>query len=419
MSDENVINPPAEVEIAPRGEPTVMADAYVPEKEKERTFEGDDSTAAQKAADALTQARSERGAREQPDIVRQYRDVQTNERVPLEETVSAERASDDLVRQRAWEKKQADEAQAALLQFSVDAVRAGHDPTQLAQQILQQEAEQPAQPDQAAQPEQAQQPIEPQPTTEPTIDPEIADALAKSPKLRQALEQESERVRQIHATAQQAQQEFLQAADQAKQFAVQSMLASFPELQGIPVDALPGALQVLQARDPQRHAAAIQHLSRIDQLSKNHQQAQAQQAQVVQHQTQQWARAQDAEVDSYLAKNENPEVVKSVKSNLPKVLQSFGVSVDDFSRALSQTPLLRSAPFQLMLYSLAKQHTLTQQVAEKADRSPPPAPMRPGVSRPPGSGDDSELAAAKARMLKNPDDPKAAAQWLTLLRNSK
>jgi hypothetical protein len=418
MSDENLINQPITRadEVAPRGEPRVMSDAYAEPKEKERTYEGDDSSAAQKAADDLTRAREERGAREQPEVARQYLDVQSGERMPLEETVSLERAADDLTRQRGFERQQAEDADKAVFQFGIDAVREGLDPAQLAQQIAQQQEQQSQQqPDQAAQPE-----ITPQPATElPGIDPEIVQAINSSPKLRATLEQEAARVRALEQGAAQAQQHAATVVASAAQAALNATVGMYPELNGVPRDQVQNVLRAVQQNNPTRYNEIVSHLARVDQIAQANHKLQEHQMQAAQQQVQSWARQQDAEVDAYLAKNENPEVVRSVKNNLPRVLESFGVSVDDFSRAIAQTPLLRSASFQKMLFSLAKQHTLSQQVAEKADRSPPPPPMGPGTSEPRGSYSEGVLAEAKARMLKNPDDPKLAAAWLTLKRNAK
>jgi hypothetical protein len=419
MSAEDLINqsltPPAD-EIAPRGEPRVMSDAYAAPEEKRKEYHGDDSSAAAAAAADLTRAREERGAREQPEVARQYLDTQTGERMPGNETVSLERAADDLTRIRSQEQQQAVDAEKDVFRFAIDATRQGHDPVELLQQQLaqqQQQAEQPAQ-QQEAQSDQ----IQPQPTTEPSVDPEIADALSKSPKLRAALEQAAQREQQVHGAAQQAQAQFLAAAQQAETFAVQTMLATFPEFQGVSVEQLPAALQVLKASNPTRHAEAVQHLARVDQLSKANQLAQAQQRQQTEQQVQSWAAQQDSAVDAYLAQHEQVETVKAVKAGLPKVLESYGISPAEFGQAVRQVPLLRSAPMQRMLYDLAKQHVLREQMADKVAKPAAPVVQRPGTAQPKGSYADSEVAAAREAFFKNPNDPKAAARYITAKRNS-
>src|SRR5262249_11534109 len=157
--------------------------------------------------------------------------------------------------------------------------------------------------------------------------------------------------------------QYVAATQQSVAFAVQSMLATFPEFQGLTVEQLPAALQVLKTSNPQRHADAVQHLARVDQLGnqaravQQHQQAQTQAI------TQQWIEQQDKLVDECLAKNESPETVHAVKNNLLRVVTSYGVDENEFRQAISQTPLLRSAPVQRMFFDLVKTAMLRDSAA--------------------------------------------------------
>jgi hypothetical protein len=416
VSAEDLINksltPPAD-EVAPRGEPRAMSDAYAAAEEKRKEYHGDDSSAAAAAARDLTKAREAGGIPQAEDEprTRQYINYETNERMPLEETVSLERASDDLTRQRSFERQQVEDVQKELLKFSVDAVRAGHDPQELLQQHAQQQ-EQSQQPEAQAQPDQ----IQPQPVSE--LPPEVAELAAeleKSPRLKAALQEEAVRIQQAQQGAVQAQQAFAQATQQAEAFAVQTLMASYPELQGLSVQQLPAALQVLRANNPQRYSDAVAHLARVDQLARANQQVQAQQQAQTQAVTQQWIQQQDQEVDRYLAQHESKQTVEAVKSNILPVIKSYGIDENDFRQAIANVPMLRSAPFQKMLFSLVKTHTLRESAAEKVSRPVPPV-MRPGTARPHGSYAEGEIAAARARMLANPDDMKAAAAYVVAKR---
>jgi hypothetical protein len=250
--------------------------------------------------------------------------------------------------------------------------------------------------------------IQPQPVSE--LPPEVAELAAeleRSPRLKAALQEEAVRIQQAQQGAAAAQQQYLQASQQATAFAVQSMLAAFPEFQGLSFEQLPAALQVLKASNPHRHADAVQHLARVDQLGRALQQAKAQEQAQTQAVTQQWIQQQDREVDQYLAKNESVETVRAVKDNLLKVVESYGIPEQEFRQAISQVPLLRSAPFQKMLFQLAKTHVLREQVAEKVAKPAVPVVQRPGTSQR-GSYAESEVAAAREAFLRSPDDPRLA-----------
>jgi hypothetical protein len=416
LSAESELNQPTQPadEVAPRGEPRVMSNAYAAPEEKRKEYHGDDSSAVAAAARDLTKAREAGGIpqAEAEPVARQYINYETGERMPLEETVSVERASDDLTRQRSFEQQRVEDVQKELLKFTVDATRAGHDPQQLLQQHAQQQEQQSQQ---QAQPDQ----IQPQPTTE--LPPEVAELAAeleKSPRLKAALQEEAVRIQQAQQGAAQAQQQYQQAAAQASAFAIHTMLAAFPEFQGLSdVHQISAALQVLKATNPHRHADAVQHLARVDQLSRANQQAQAQHQAQTQAATAQWIQQQDREVDQFLAKTESKQTVEAVKGNILNVVKSYGIDEGEFRQAIAQVPMLRSAPFQKMLFSLVKAHTLRESVAEKVSRPVPPV-QRPGTSEPRGSHADGEIAATRARHLANPNDPRAAAAFITAKRNA-
>ena len=390
---------------APAAEYTPMVDAFAEPPKEEKTYSGDESGIREAAEDI-----AEKRQKELPVIERNYvthapGTEDHHKPRPLNETISLERAADDLTRQRNFEAE-------AIENAAKDATAAEVDLTRLGADLAQQQAE-PQQPEQ--QPDIAPQPVD------PGIDPataELAAELDRSPKLKAALTEEVQRVRQREEGAFAAEQQFTAATQQAYAFAIQSMVAAIPELQGISVEQMPAALQVLKQSNPQRHADAVQHLARVDQLGKAAAAAQQQQQQRVQAHVHQWAKAQDDEVDSYLAKNESPETVRAVKDNLPKVLESYGVSVDEFARAVASTPILRSAPMQKMLYEVAKLHTLRDQAEQKKSVPVPPV-MRPGTSQPRSSYADAEVAAAKARFERNPDDVRLAAAYLTAKRNAR
>jgi hypothetical protein len=246
---------------------------------------------------------------------------------------------------------------------------------------------------------------------------ELHAELERSPRLKAALFEEAHKIQATQQAAAAAQQQYTAATAQAHAFAIQSMVAAVPELQGVSLQEMPIALRLLKQQNPQRYAEAVTHLARVDQLGKAAAEAQQQQQQVA-SQVANWSRVQDAEVEAYLAKNESPETVRAVKDNLGKVLNHYGVDVNEFRNAIAQIPLLRSAPMQRMLFEIGKQFVLREQVAEKVARPVPPV-QRPGTSQPRASYSDGEIAAARARFERNPDDVKAAAAYIAAKRNAR
>lgn len=97
---------------------TEMADAYAEPKKEEKTF-GDDEEGLRKAARETDQRRQEK---EPEPIERKYIDVETGKDMPLNQTVSLERAATDLERQRGFEAAEANQVVnlAGLLCFNTE-----------------------------------------------------------------------------------------------------------------------------------------------------------------------------------------------------------------------------------------------------------------------------------------------------------
>ena len=305
-SPETILNQASEtVERAPAAEYVPMADAYAEPEKKEKTFSGDVEGLKQAAAEV-----TERRAAQEPEpIERKYVTIDPDhpdygKPRPAHETVSLERAADDLTRIRAEEQQAVEGLDNAVTAIQTDAERLGITPAELIER-------------QQSQPEQ----IQPQPTTEiPGIDPEIAEALQRSPKLRETLQQEALRVQAVEQQAAHAHQAHAAAVAAAQQVALHFTLGNFPELAGLTQEQIPAALHVLEHSNPQRFQQVVSQLAKLDQVSKANAEVQARQQQRVQQQVAGWVQAQDAEVDSYLAKSEAPETVRSVKDNIPRAV---------------------------------------------------------------------------------------------------
>src|SRR5262249_49282561 len=208
------------------------------------------------------------------------------------------------------------------------------------------------------------------------------------------------------------------ATHEAAQIAAQSFVANFPELHGIAPEQLPAAMRVLQQTNPQRHAEAVQQLHRADAIGKRAIAAQQQQAQAQQAQLQQWVQQQDR-IFEQSVKNESPETRKAVESNVLKIASEvYGVSGEELVHAWRTQPLMRSAAFQRMIYDAVKYNVAQQSASEKLHTPVPPV-QRPGVSQPRMSSNDAGVEVARQKFLKDTNDVKAAAAYLTAKRNAR
>jgi septal ring factor EnvC (AmiA/AmiB activator) len=313
--------------------------------------------------------------------------------------VSLERAADDLTRIRGQEAEAAESFQNEVTRFETDLARAE-----------QQQTQPQAQPEFAPQPE----------TTEiPGIDPEIVDAIQRSPKLLQTLQEEGQRVRAVEQRAAQAEQQAAALIAQAQQVALHFTIGNFPELAGLTQEQVPAALRVLAQANPARFQQVVSQLAKLDQVAKTSQHIQAQQQQQQAAQVEQWSRLQDSQMDAYLAKSERPETVKAVKENVGRIAhQVYGIEPTALAQALQSTPALRSFEFQRLLYDATKYHLAQEGVTNKQYTALPPV-QKPGVAQAPASRDHAAVAEAKARFLKNPNDPKLAAAFITAKRNAR
>jgi len=381
-----------------------MVDAFSPPSEPEKVWDGPSDTDNVRAAaeERIRKRRAEPEPIERNYVTHAPGTEEHHKPRPPNETISLKRASDDLSRQRNFEAEAIENAAKDATALEVDLTRLGAD---LAQQQQQQQPE----------------PIAPQPV-DPGIPPEVAELAAeleRSPKLKAALEQEAVRIQQTQQEAAQARDNYANLAHQATQAAIFSMVAAFPEFAGLAPDQIQTGLQILRVQNPTRYGEAVQHLSRIDQLGKAATEQQQQQRQAQAAQVQQWALQQDSQMDAYLAKSERPEVVKTVKENVGRIAhQVYGIEPKALAQALQTTPALRSFEFQRLLYDATK-YQLAQEGIEARQHVPVPVVQRPGVSQPKTSYADAEVAAARERFLKNPDDLRVAAAYLQAKRNAR
>ena len=370
---------------------TEMGDAFAEPPKKETTFTSD-IRGIEKAADALEETR----AAEKEPISRKYIQVggeHDGEDMPPDRSIDLKRAVADISRQREFERGAAEHEGAEVLANEVDAYRAAEQAKQ--------------QPQQQAQPE-VQPQISPEQALPPGVDPEIADALTRSPKLRAAVEAELSK-------ADHARQQFAQASHLAAQAAVESILSDFPELIGLDGNQIGAVVQAMAVNAPERHQQLTAKLQRAEQIHRMSEQAKSVQARIFQEQLASWTKSEDQRMDQYLA-TEPQETVRQVKDNLVKVMSDvYGADKNELAHAFATTPLLRSSVFQRALCDLVKHHMAQAQISDKKYRDAPPV-QRPGVAGDRPSGDEVETSRAYQKFLKDPN-PRSAAAFIMSKRS--
>jgi hypothetical protein len=400
----------SETEIPTETNYVPMADSFAAEEPKKKEYNAEQD--GLKAAAAEVVEARESNAPPQTDKTRVYQNLATGEQLPEHLTVTPERAGRDVKMMREWEAQtEQPQRDLAQLQNVADNMRQAFPNKELPPtfvQDLQQYSEQAKQQQSSPEPQpQASEQVQPQPAEQPAlpdIDPEIAQAL-QNPKIRSALEAEV-------MAAENARQQYAQGVRQAAQLSAASLLASFPEIANVPSDQLQTAISVIAASNPQRAQAIMAHLQRTQQLFNASVAAQQAQQQLQAQRIQEYARAEDARFEQTIA-NESQETKRAVLDNGARVLrQYYDVDAKAFAEAIQNTPALRSAPVQRMLFDLIKTKVAQENIPSKLDRSVPPV-QRPGVSQP--RGDDSGVTAAMKAFKADPS-PKSAAALLMARR---
>ena len=223
---------------AEAGYEPMAADPRVPQ-------EPDDNTTYDDVDHAFDEVQKLRGKVErEPLIERAYVSVGTDDEGtprPRTETVTAERAADDLARIRSEEVQAIEDSENASLRAAVDSAKGIATEAEIA-------AWQQSQQEQLAAQQQQQQEAQAQPP--PGVDKELYQLLRDNPRISQALNAE---LSQVEA----ARKAYATSAHQAAQIACASLVASEPLLQGINPDQVHTALTSLSGRTQPAHKMCV------------------------------------------------------------------------------------------------------------------------------------------------------------------
>jgi hypothetical protein len=384
-----------------------MAEA---EKPREKTYNGVD--AVKEAAADLVKERGQESDPIEVAYLKQSGD-HAGEKMPAHETVSLEKAAEDLTNWRDGIVHEREQQSNQLTAEVIDNLRANRLNPDLQPQTP--EAQQPDQ-TQQAQPEITPQPETPEAQAPDGVDPEIAEALQKSPKLRAALEAEVTKV-------QQAQQSYINGLQQNAQVALMALLSDEPALKGMNSDQLQGALSQLSHSDPARYVALKARLDNVGALWDQSQQVQRQlQERADQHYKAEFAKfavEQDKLLETMMPEMKDPAVARKVGEAAINTLRSSGISDQDLGKLLrgEATFSIRDARVQSLLIKAAKYDEAVA-AQQQARQRPIPNVQRPGISTDRNSGEDSNIASLRQR-AKATGSLRDAAALLTAERNSR
>jgi hypothetical protein len=372
--------------------------------------------------------------------VREYRNVQTGESIPENQTVSAEQAAHDVGLARESERAAREQREQADLKFALDQLPQDGQPPQQPTHDQQPTPLDELQPE-TAEAEAARAEVD---GAWAKADAEITEFL-KNPHIRERIQGEYDQIKQTAAA--EAKQEVeraynLSAAVQQHYATATNNLvaeaggiigALYPELNGLSGERLQGALAIMQQTNPQRVQALQQLASRAQGLvqAQQRQQYEAQQGHAMQqqHELEKFSAAEEKRYVEAV-KHESAETMRAVRENVyPTVEKAYGIPKETMQRLYSgeqrvdSAAFVRSAAFQLMLTDAVK-YRLAQRGITQARTAVVPKVQRPGVAAEGPRVYDGDLSAAASRFNlpggnEGTQGLKNAAAWITARRGGR
>jgi hypothetical protein len=387
----------------------------MPERPKPQRTEREFAT-GREAADELAKKRRGQGHAGSEVRPAQYEDG-NGKRIDDRQTVTLERAADDLKTSRisdASGKELEDRHQLAL---DVDALRAKAgvptdptapvDPTQIDPHLFGDL------PRQAPQIEPAHLPPDLQPAP-PGVDPDLHRAF-QDPKVRAAVEKE---VNTSHETARTAQAHYAENVVAAQEIALGSVYAAFPEMVGVKTQPqMQEVLNRLQQTNPQRFQQAQAMLQNFARLHGERQNMERQKQQFERQNFQRDSAVQDAAYAKALA-NVPAAQRESVAREAISYAASLGIDERTLTHLLNTNPIMRHSAFRKMMFdaaagSLARKQLATQR---QQNRAAVPPVSRPGHSNGGGvrAAQNANLQQLSAKLTQSGDAKDAAALLMAM-----
>jgi hypothetical protein len=345
-----------------------------------------------------------------PIVEREFRDVQTGEPRPCNETLSAGDAARNVANVREQERLELDRARNEALNRELD------DATQTLDALRAAEAPQPPQ----AQLEQldpeaiAAMPLEQQNALYAANQAQLAEAdrqiqqLLQDPVVRERIEGE---FNQVRAQVDQAKAAYQQATVDLATQAQGVLTALFPDLSNLSGPQLQGALQYMQQSQPERFQQFQQLAGRAQQLVGVYRAQQAEQQQQMREvqaaQFKQFALVADDAFDRMNA-NVPAETRKAISQEAVNIFKEFGISETELMQHYNSNPLLRSAAGQQIVAEAAR-YRLSQKGLSQRRANPVPQVVRPGSPEAFQTRSEAALAEARAKLKPSMSAKEAAA----------
>jgi pterin-4a-carbinolamine dehydratase len=336
---------------------TQMVTSDSPPPKPKREF-----STAREAGEAHAAQRKRTGITQSPVEEIAYRDPSNGKIVDERETVTLNRAADDLKGHR--------DAQAQM----VDAI----DTFDVADKVDQARADAGLAADVAAEPSQPQlEQVDPaadqfeRDAVAAGVDPALAKVL-QHPQARQALESEFKKVEHLQS------QHSIQI-QLAQHFAREAWQSQFSELAGLSPDQAGAALARMRQTNPARFQQAMASLQRVSDMAAASEHHAAQRAHAERQQFQALAVHEDAQFDRWTA-HQTPAQKSAIGREVLSYAAEMGIDRNTFVNLMQTNPIMRSAQMQRVFSDAATLRMIRREgYRDKVDRSLPPV-QRPGTS---------------------------------------
>jgi hypothetical protein len=226
------------------------------------------------------------------------------------------------------------------------------------------------------------------------LDPVLAEKIQNHPQVRDFIAAERETA---VAQSQQAREQYSNSLQAGQQMLQATVAALAPQLQGMPLEHWPQAIQMLAQVDPVRAELVADTLSKWGSL----QQAQQQEAQ-------HWAYVQNQQFEAQRqqyskASDEALGMTTSEKVEMPEELVAYvgeyGVTREQLVHEAKTNLALNHPAFQKMAADALKYQRMQKTTLPRATKNLPPV-QKPGISAPRGEAEHADMQALDARLSK-------------------
>lgn len=344
-------------------------------------------------------------------VVRKIVDPRTGERPEGKFSISAEQALRHMTAQHRAEAEEQKAAEEIGLSLAYAEERAGAFPEH-APYREESQTDPAQQPPQLEQPDGAPAPPEAADAPQPEAEKAVPDL---PPEIRQAIEREV-------TETQRARAEYANGLANAARLAQAAAYSTVPELAHLPPEQLPGALAMLQAKDPQRHAQVIQQLRATEVLQQRIGEIDQQNRAMYKQRFDSWAETQDRAFDARHPEFSDPKKGPVLREGIRQhLINDIGIP----ERALVglwNNEIGRDAMMQELAFNSFKLKQ-AQENARNAVRAPLPPVLKPGAGPRPSRSEllqaDIDRASSRLSSLKGEAATSEAVRLMQMNRQAR